>query len=431
MEDNTDGKPDITQILKLDQVSDRAKRLKKPLAIAAVIAACIIALVVGWNIFGGQDAPQYKTEAVTRGNITVLVTATGTLQATTKVDVGSELSGIVKTVEVNYNDRVKVGQPLAKLDTTKLESAVVQAKASLDSAKAKVLQTRATVLETKTKLDQMKKARKLSNNRVLSQADYDAQAALYERALADDKSARAAAAQAKASLDANQIDLSKAVIRSPINGIVLARSVEPGQTVASSLQAVTLFTLAEDLTKMELQVNVDEADIGKIQAGQKATFTVSAYPNRTFDAIITRARYGSTTTSGVVTYVTELKVDNPDLVLRPGMTATADIIVKKVEDALLVPSGALRFSPPVQEEKKQQSGGLVGSLLPRPPRPDAKKPQTDAGSKKEARVWTLSDGGLTAVPITIGETDGRMTEVVKGDIGEGAAVVVDIIPVAK
>jgi HlyD family secretion protein len=430
MKFNIDPKLDITQILKIDQSSDRGKKIKKLLIIALAIAACVIAFVVGWNIFGGPDAAQYKTQEATRGNITVIVTATGTLQATTKVDVGSELSGIIKTVEVNYNDRVKVGQPLAKLDTTKLESAVVQARASLESAKAKVLQTTATILETKAKLAQMKKARELSNNRVPSQAEYDAQTALYDRAVADDKSARAAVAQAKASLESSEIDLSKAVIRSPINGIVLARSAEPGQTVAASLQAVTLFTLAEDLTKMELQVNIDEADIGKIQQGQKATFSVSAYPNRTFDAVITRARYGSTTTSGVVTYVTELKVDNPDLALRPGMTATADITVKKVENALLIPSAALRFTPPVQEEKKS-SGSLVGSLLPRPPKADSKQGQGDAGSKKETRVWTLTERKLLAVPITIGETDGRMTEVVKGDIKEGTAIVVDTVQVVK
>jgi len=430
MENKNDPKPDIMQALKMDQSSDRMKKLRKPLMIAVGVAAGILAIIVGLSLFGGSDGLQYKTEETSRGNITVIVTATGTLQATTKVDVGSELSGIVKTVEVNYNDRVKVGQPLAKLDTTKLEAAVVQAKASLDSAKAKVLQAQATVLETKAKLAQMKKARELSKNRVPSQAEYDAQVALYDRAVADEKSAKATVTQAKGSLEASEIDLSKAVIRSPINGIVLARSVEPGQTVASSLQAVTLFTLAEDLTKMELQVNVDEADIGKIQQGQKATFTVSAYPNRTFDAVITRARYGSTTTSGVVTYVTELKVDNPDLVLRPGMTATADITVKKVENALLVPSAALRFSPPAQEEKKP-SGGLVSSLMPRPPKSDTSKAQGASGSKKEQRVWTLTEGKLSAVPVTIGETDGRMTEVLKGDIKEGTPVVVDSIQAAK
>ena len=208
--------------------------------------------------------------------------------------------------------------------------------------------------------------------------------------MADVASAKAAVSQAQATLDANLTDLSKAVIRSPINGIVLTRKVEPGQTVAATLDPPVLFKLAEDLTKMELHVDVDEADVGHIQEGQNATFSVAAYPNRIYDARIVQARFGSTTTSGVVTYETVLEVDNQDLSLRPGMTATADIVVKKVENAVLVPSTALRYTPPAQPEKKS-SDGLISTLLPHPPISGTQLSE-DAASKKQQRVWTLRDG---------------------------------------
>jgi len=424
MKSKIDPNPDVSQILEIDQSLGRRKGLKRWLIVTVLVAATVIAVVI-WKRMEKSNSVHYKTQEVVRGNLTVIVTATGTLQPTNKVDVGSELSGIIKSVEVDYNDRVKVGQVLAKLDTSKLKAQIAQAKAALESAKAKVLQARATVAETRAKLAQLQRVRELSNGKVPSQSELDAAEAAFERAKADEASARAAVSQAQATLEAYETDLSKSVIRSPINGIVLTRSIEPGQTVAASFQAPVLFTLAEDLTQMELHVNVDEADIGKVHEGQKATFSVSAYPNRIFEARITQARYGSSTTSGVVTYETVLKVNNSDLSLRPGMTATADIMVKKVENAILVPSAALRFTPPVQEEKRP-STGLVGALLPRPPRSESKQVEEASTNKKQRHVWTLKDGQLSAIPVTIGSTDGSMTEVVAGDIKPGMALVVDI-----
>ena len=343
---------DIAMALGVDQFPENtAGKKRRSIAVVLVAIAAVIAL---WFCKGlnSSSAVHYKTQAVTRGDLTVIVTATGTLQPTNKVDVSSELSGIIKTVEVDYNSRVQLSQPLAKLDTLKLEAQVTQSKAALESGKAKILAAEATVKETRSKLAQLRKVKELSNNKIPSQTEIDAAEAALERALAEVASAKATVSQAKATLDANLTDLSKAVIRSPVNGIVLTRKAEPGQTVAATLEPPVLFKLAEDLTKMELHVDVDEADIGSIQEGQSATFSVAAYPNRTFDARIIQARFGSTTTSGVVTYETVLKVDNPDLFLRPGMTATADIVVKKSENAILVPSAALRFTPPVQEAKK-------------------------------------------------------------------------------
>ena len=415
-------KTDITEVLEMSQPDMLGRRLRKYLIIA-LVAILAVAAVIIWKKAGKTTAPQYKTEQVKRANLTVIVTATGTLKPTNSVDVGSELSGTIKSVEVDYNTKVKVGQVLARIDTTKLEATLTQSRAALESAKAKVLQCQATVAETRAKLAQLQRVRELSKGKVPSQSDMDAAEAAFARASADEASAKAAVTQAEATVQANETDNSKSVIRSPINGIVLKRSIEPGQTVAASLETPILFTLAEDLTKMELHVDVDEADIGKVRKGQEATFSVAGYANRTFEARITQTRYGSSTTSGVVTYETVLKVNNSDLSLRPGMTATADITVQKVANALLIPSAALRFAPPIQEDKKQ-STGLVGSLLPHPP---SGTPQQDdiITNGKQQRVWILKNGQLSAVDVTTGATSGGLTEVVGGVLQAGMAVVVD------
>jgi HlyD family secretion protein len=424
MKTNIDQKSTIEEILEIGRPGSDIKRLKKWL-FAALALIVIGAMAIFFATRSTSTVTQYRTEEARRGNLTVIVTATGTLQPTNKVEVGSELSGTIKTVEVDYNSKVKIGQVLARLDTTKLEAQLTQSRAALESAKAKTLQAEATVTETRAKLSQYQKVRELSNGRVPSQSEMDAAQASFERAKADLANSLAAVSQAQASVKANETDLSKSVIKSPINGIVLTRAIEPGQTVAATMTTPVLFTLAEDLTQMELHVNVDEADIGKVQEGQKATFTVAAYPNRTFDALIIQTRFGSSTTSGVVTYETVLKVNNRDLALRPGMTATADMTVQKIENAVLIPSAALRFAPPVKEEKKS-SGGLVEAILPRPPRSDAKQPDQTTDNKKEQRVWALKDKQPTPVSVKVGSTNGGLTEVTAGDIQPGMAVIVDI-----
>lgn len=419
----TESKTDIADILGLDSSSGRAPR-KKRLIVGLLLGALLVLALILLAPHGSRI--EYKMQEVKRGSLTVKVTATGTLEPTNTVSIGSELSGIVKSVDVHYNDRVKPGQILARLDTSKLEAQITQYKAALDSAKGKVLQTEATVKETKAKLAQYQKVRELSNGKVPSQAEMDSAEAAFERAKADAVSAAAAVSQAQATIEANETDLAKSFIRSPIKGIVLTRSIDPGQTVAATFQAPTLFSVAEDLTRMELRVNVDEADIGKVREGQKATFSVSSYPNRTFEGQITKARYGSTTsTSGVVTYVTELKVNNPDMLLRPGMTATADITVNEIKDTVLVPSAALRFTPEVQEKEPSSGGSLVSKLLPRPPKGSSKPNGTEASAKKQQLVWTLRDGKPAAIDVTTGATNGVMTEVVFGDVKPGMQVIVD------
>jgi len=424
MKSNINSESNISQTLGIDQSQNHRKHLKRWLIIALLAIVGGTSAVV-WKKVERSDSMQYQTQKVQRGNLTVTVTATGNLEPTNQVDVGTEVSGTVETVEVDYNDHVKVGQVLARLDISKLQAQVLKSKAALESARAKVLETQATVSETRDKLARLKRVWKLSDNKVPSQHDMDAAHAALQRALAAETIAKAQVSEAQATLEANETDLSKAVVHSPINGIVLTRSVEPGQTVAASLQSPVLFTLAEDLTKMELHVDVDEADVGQVKESQDATFVVDAHPNRTFPALISQVRYGSQTVNGVVTYKTVLNVDNSDLSLRPGMTATADITVKKVENAILLPNAALRFAPPVKEKEAASNGGLLSKLLPRRRHRSSQEQRKDDTVDNKQRVWTLRDGKLIAIAIVTGVTDGKMTEVVSGDIEPGIELVVD------
>ncbi len=391
------------------------------------LAVAVAALLIVWGTHKNTAPIQYQTANAHRGALTVTVTATGNLQPTNQVDVGSELSGTVKSVAADFNDRVKVGQVLARLDTTKLEAQAAQSRAALVSAQAKLVQTQATVRQTDSNLARLRHVRELSGNKVPSAQDIDTAEAELARAQADAASARAAVAQAQATLSVNDTDLSKAAIRSPINGMVLTRTIEPGQTVAASLQAPVLFTLAEDLTKMELHVDVDEADVGRVQKGQAATFTVDAYPDREFPARITEVRYGAKTVSGVVTYETILNVDNSDLSLRPGMTATATVIVQKIDNALLAPNAALRFAPPSTAVAGDGRGGLMSFLLPR--RPSRQSANVEAGKRKEKQqqVWTLRGGKPVAIPVSVGVTDGAQTEILGGEVQEGMALLTDAV----
>ncbi len=428
--ESTLSSSDVSKTLGVDQNISLPSRLKPFLFWigAALLVALILLLIISKRSSGNQT--HYQTQEISSGSLTAVVSATGTLQPTNQVDVGSEISGTLKTVEVDYNDRVKRGQVLARIDTAKQETQVKQTVASLEAARAKVLQTRATVSETKAKLARLVQVREASGGKVPSRTELDAAQAAFDRAVADEANARAAVTQAAATLEGQRIDLSKSIIRSPINGIVLKRAADPGQTVAAALQTPVLFTLAEDLTQMELQVDVDEADVGKVQKSQSANFTVSAYPDRTFPARVSQVRFGSKTVAGVVTYTAVLKVDNAELLLRPGMTGTANITVQKVDHALLVPNTALRFSPPATPVKKSTGGGsLLGKLMPRPPRSEPRS--SESPQDKQSHVWILNNNELEKIPLTTGITNGILTEV-KGDrLKAGLPVVVDVIEAGK
>ncbi len=417
------GRKNVARTLGIDDNSGKFKPLKKWL-----IAGFLLILFAAAGFFlksnDQSSAVRYTTKPAYKGNLIIKVSATGTLVPTNKVEVGSELSGIIRTVEVDYNDKVKSGQVMARLDNSRLEAEVMKSRAALASAKAKLLSAKADLWKTQRKFLRLKKAWEKSRHKIPSRDEMDNVKAAFESAKASVAGAEAGIQESKATLKGFLTDLSKTVIYSPINGIVLTRNIEPGQTVAASFQAPVLFTLAEDLTRMELHVDVDEADVGKVHVGQNAVFTVDAYPDRSFSGKILNVHYGSKTTEGVVTYETVIDVNNKDLALLPGMTASSDITVKEFKKVLLIPNEALRFTPPAV--KKSSSGtGFLKRLMPHRPfkRPARKKPENDINSRKR-QVWTITDKGrLSALTITIGATNGDVTEVVKGGIKPGIPLV--------
>jgi HlyD family secretion protein len=419
-----DNPRDISDVLGLDEAPRGRRRVK--LAVAVFLLVAIIAAVVWYSATRTSTAIQYKTAPVTRGDLTVTVTATGTVQPVNQVDVGTEISGTIRTVEVDYNDRVKVGQVLARIDTDKLQAQVLQSQSTLESTQAKLADAQATLVEARDNLERFKRVRELSGGQVPSQKEFDGAEAVLKRAVSNEATLKALISEAKWKLSIDQTNLSKAVIRSPINGVVLKRQVEPGQTVAASLQTPVLFTIAENLAQMEVQVDVDEADVAQVKVGQQASFTVDGYPGRTFSAVVKQVRYGPETVQGVVTYKTLLSVDNSDLALRPGMTATANITVNKAVNVTLVANAALRFSPPVAVETSRTTESLISRLFPRPPRTSRPLETGDAKSKQQ-RVWLLRDGQPQAVSVVTGSTDGVMTEITGGDITVGSEVITDII----
>ncbi len=427
---SADSPPSLAEVIAAGAPRRRARRL---LSLLALLALGLTALA--WT-FLARDADRsagFRTQPVTRGDLAVEVTATGTLEPVNQVDVGTEVSGTIESVLVDYNDRVRKGDVLARLDTAQLEARFRQSQAALSLARARVQDAEATITETANRL---RRTRDLIAKRLSSPEELDAAEASAARAEAALAVARAQVDQAQAELDADRRVLDKAVIRSPIDGLVLKRQVEPGQTVAASLQTPVLFTLAENLAQMELHVDVDEADVGQVGVGQAAEFTVDAYPDRRFPALIQQVRFAPKTVDGVVTYETLLSVDNEQLLLRPGMTATAEILVEQVKDALLVPNAALRFSPPKDSagsgtgsgtgHSRPSGGGLVGMLLPRRP-PSDRKANEAATKGGQRQVWVLRAGKPEPISVETGVTDGLSTQILKGPLEPGTEVLVDTL----
>lgn len=382
-----------------------------------------------WQVHQANAAlPVYTTSEVTRGNLVLTVTANGTLQPTRTINIGSELSGTVLRVNVDVNDRIKKGQVLVELDTAKLRDQILRAQAAVAAAKGKVEETRATILEAQSALNRLQAVAALSGGKVPSKAELDAAIATLARAVAGDDSAQEGVNDALAALSTDKINLSKASIVAPSDGVVLTRAVDPGNAVAASLQAVTLFTVAEDLSKLRLWVYVDEADVGAVKEGQDATFTVSAYLTRHFPARITRVGLGSTITDNVVTYLTYLDVANADFSLRPGMTATASIIATRRDNVLVVPNTALRFVPSSAGAVKPQKS-ITANLLPRIPGNSTRRSAAAGASTASARqVWILpagQDAVPLAVAVTPGISDGHLTEITAGELKAGMRVITD------
>ena len=399
-----------------------------------------------------QEKPtDYETQEAKPGRISLIVTAAGNLAPTNQVVVGSELSGTAKEVLVDTNDQVKKGQPLARLDTSKLDQQTERSRAALLSFKSRVSQATATLAEAKAALARQEELLKISGGKTPSRATMETSRATVARAEADLESAMASVAGGEAEVRAFESDLAKTIIRSPVDGIVLSRSIEVGQTVAASFTAPTLFTIAEDLKKMELLVNVSEADIGRIEAGQTATFTVDAWPSRKYTAKVKKVAFGavgtgttSSSSSGggggssgsssnsVVTYSTELEVVNEDLSLRPGMTATVDIAIEDKGDILVVPNAALRFDPVAAAQIGKPDATkrtLVQSLSPGGGRRWRGTPPPKAGASNSApKVWTLVNGKPAEINVTTGITDGKFTEITGGNLTAGTQVIISIKP---
>jgi HlyD family secretion protein len=416
---------DVESVLQAGSGSPSRRIARAALILIALAIPISIVAFTLWSGGNRAETARYETQPAVIGDLTVTVTATGTVQPTNEVDVSSELSGIVRTVDVDFNDLVKAGQALAMLDTDKLKAEVERSRAALAAAQAKVEEAEASVIETQRDLERIQQ---LATKDFSTRKDLDAAKATYDRAVAGLSSAKADVAVAKADLDLNETDLKKACICSPIDGVVLVRNVDPGQTVASSLQAPVLFQLADNLEKMQIEVDVDEADMGKVREGQGAVFQVEAYPDREFPAQISQLRLAPETVESVVTYKAVLTVDNRELLLRPGMTATAEIIVQELKDVLLVPNAALRFTPPSPKDEESSSGNLLQRILPHRPRTKPASEQR-ATVGRQRQLWVLRDGQPTAVPVTIGATDGTRTQIVSGDIATGVPVIVDVTAV--
>lgn len=409
---------DIDAILGRDRASAPTWTSRPEVKWAAALLVAVLSIWAAWWLGGDANGVRYVTEPVTRGDLTVIVTATGSLQPTNVVEISSELSGTIRKVLVDYNSTVTAGQTLAELDTDKLRATVDSSRAKLEAARARLAEAEATVVEAQYDLAR-KRALVVTN--VASAKDLEAAEAAYHRAVAVTASMRAEIGVADAQLKLDETNLAKARIVSPINGVVLTRDVEPGQTVASSFQAPVLFSIAEDLKQMELQVDVDEADVGKVKVGQEANFSVDAFPDRRFPTVIRDLRFASETIQGVVTYKAVLNIDNSQLLLRPGMTATAEIKVTEIGDALLVPNTALRYTPPSTEVEPGRS--FLRRLLPgRPPFRPASRPD-DTGPNRT--VWVLRKGVPTEVEIVVGSSDGKRTEVQSGALDVGEALIVD------
>ncbi len=408
--------PDLRDIL----VSAKSGKKKSKRSTYLMVGFLVLAGLGGYYyVYGGsQVAYTYTTQAVKKGDLSVIVTSTGSVQPTDQVDISSELSGTVRKVNVTYNSPVKAGDVLAELDTNKLEADVQSARAKLASAKASVVKARADLGSAKTSLDRLKS---LVQNRVSSQQDLDAAQFNYDAVAATLEVNGASVLSSEADLRLAELNLGKAKIVSPIDGVVLTRDVDPGATVASSLNAPVLFTIAGDLRHMELQVAIDEADVGKVENGQTARFNVDAYPERSFPAAIETVRFASETVSNVVTYKGILTVDNAELLLRPGMTATANIVVEQVKDAILIPNAALRYTPP--RESASRGGGLMG--LFRPPRMNRQRGGGEQAASAKRSVWVLRNNNPVSVQVETGSTDGQFTAIKSGEIAPDDQVITD------
>lgn len=365
----------------------------------------------------GEKVVHYKTVHPQSKDLVTTVSATGNLEPTNSVDIGIEVSGTMQEVLVNYNDVVKKGQVLARLETTKLKSQVSNAQASLQVAQANLEASQISRSDAKRERNRVQDLFNSTGGNYPSGKEVDSAKVTYQKSGASYKASLAQVAQAKAVLKSNKDDLAKAVVISPMDGIILDKAIEVGQSVVAAMSIPTLFTLAKDLKQMEVVVSVDEADVGAVKKGQKVNFTVDAYPSKTFDGVINQVRMNSQMVNNVVTYETVVTVDNSEQLLRPGMTVSANITTQVVKDALLVPNTALRFTPPIVQEQGESNFMMFG-------RPPIKKKQDLSMSGKQ--LWVLKNAKAEAIAVNFGESDGINTIVLSDKITTQSEVILSI-----
>jgi len=374
-----------------------------------VVLAGVLALV----LFGCKgDGTSYRTEPVSTGDIVQSVTATGTVNAVTTVLVGTQVSGTIKTLYVDFNSRVKKGQLIAQIDPATFEALVQQARANLLVAQANLDKANTTLVDTKRTYDRNKE---LISKNLIAQSEVDTSQTNFDTARSEVSAAKAQIEQAKAALDGAQQNLEYTKIISPVDGVVISRNVDVGQTVAASFQTPTLFTIAADLTKMQIDTNVAESDIGVVKVHQEVEFTVDAYPETTFKGKVLQIRQAPITVQNVVTYDVVIQVNNRDFKLMPGMTANVSIVITKRIKVLRITNAALRFR---LTERPAGSGSGTAATL-------------GGAEKKGPAVWVLENDRPKRVSITPGVSDGTYTEIVSGDLKEGQQVIVEALNKTK
>jgi len=421
------------------------KRWIPRLVVLALIAGGAAFLVIKKPWAKGEKPISYQTVPVTRGAIAAQVTATGTLSARGTVQVGAQVSGRVVALMADFNDPVKKGQVIAKLDESVLKAQIDQAQAAYNLAVANQRKAQVAVVDTER---QLKRQKTLQDQALVASTAVEAAEVARDTAVANVAAAKAQVGQATANLKQARMNLGYATIYSPVDGVVLSRAVDVGQTVAASLQAPVLFTIAEDLSRMQIDTAVAEADVGRLTEGMKATFTVDAFPGKTFEGVVRQVRNAPTTTSGVVTYDAVIDVENKEKSLRPGMTANVTFVLAQVAEAIKIPNAALRFKPSREQAMAMRggagrrgsngsggrgrgSGGPGGSGSGGPMAGMKRGPdgRPDFGDKK--MLWKLENGQPRMVLVKPGLTDGSATEMVEGDLQPGDQLITEISGVAS
>jgi HlyD family secretion protein len=398
--------------------------------IFALIVAILVLAGTGYGFWRWGNSPKespYVTTLVQRGNVTQVVSSTGTLQAVVTVLVGSQISGTIDKLFADFNTKVKAGQVVAQLNQDKFKAAVDQARANLLAAESNLAKAKVSVVDAQRTLERNRELRK---RELLAQSELDAAQTAYDGALAQLEVNKAQSAQAQAGLNQATVDLNNTVIRSPVDGIVISRSVDVGQTVAASLQAPTLFTIANDLAKMEVHTNVDEADVGNVTEGQEVSFTVDAFPTRRFRGRVHQVRNAPIAVQNVVTYDAVVRIDNKELLLKPGMTANVQFLVSRKEGVLTIPNMAIRFKPPDQKNEAQEL--LRQEQSRAAPTVGARKTSRSPGGAggggggRRISIYLVRNGKAEPVEVQLGITDGSKTEVREGELKENDPVIIGV-----